>query len=146
MLSRLIQGLKSMPLFFCPIFIQRNTCACLHAQLLQLWQALYEPMDCSPPGLSGHGILQTRILEWVAISSCRGSSWPRGWTCISWVALQAGFFIAALQGDSLPLSHWGSPSRNLFRSYIHTHTPTHTYLYTSIGLLVLIFQRIMWFN
>ena len=35
------------------------------------------PMDCSPPGSSVHGISQARILEWVAISSSRGSSQPR---------------------------------------------------------------------
>ena len=35
---------------------------------------LYKPMDCSPPGSSGHGILQARILEWVAISFSRASS------------------------------------------------------------------------
>ena len=42
-----------------------------------------EPMDCSLPGSSVHGILQARILEWVAISFSRGSSWPGDWTCIS---------------------------------------------------------------
>ena len=40
-------------------------------------------MDCSPTGSSVHGILQARILEWVAISYSRGSSWARGWTCVS---------------------------------------------------------------
>ena len=35
---------------------------------------LCHPMDCSPPGSSVHGILQARILEWVAISFSRGSS------------------------------------------------------------------------
>ena len=34
----------------------------------------YDPMDCSPLGSSVHGISQARILEWVAISSSRGSS------------------------------------------------------------------------
>ena len=38
---------------------------------------LCDPMDCSPPGSSVHGILQTRIPEWVAISSSRGSSPPK---------------------------------------------------------------------
>ena len=38
---------------------------------------LCNPMDCSPPGSSVHGILQARILEWAAISFSRGSSWPR---------------------------------------------------------------------
>ena len=41
--------------------------ACVHAQSLQLCQTLFEPMDCSPPGFSVHGILQARILEWVAM-------------------------------------------------------------------------------
>ena len=38
---------------------------------------LFDPMDCSPPGSSVHGISQARILEWVAISFSRGSSRPR---------------------------------------------------------------------
>ena len=40
-------------------------------------------MDCSLPGSSLHGILQARVLEWVAISFSRGSSWPRDWTLVS---------------------------------------------------------------
>ena len=44
---------------------------------------LFNPMDCSLPGSSVHGILQARMLEWVAISSSRGSSWPRDWTHLS---------------------------------------------------------------
>ena len=38
---------------------------------------------CSLPGFSVHGVLQARILEWVAVSSFRGSSWPRDWTHVS---------------------------------------------------------------
>ena len=44
------------------------------------------PMDCSPPSSSVHGILQARILEWVAISYCWGSSQPRDRTCVSCLA------------------------------------------------------------
>ena len=40
-------------------------------------------MDCSLPGSSVHGIIQTTILEWAAISFSRGSSWPRDGTCFS---------------------------------------------------------------
>ena len=40
-------------------------------------------MDCSSPGFSVHGILQARILKWVAIPFSRGSSWPRDWTQVS---------------------------------------------------------------
>ena len=43
-------------------------------------------MDCSPPGSSVHGILQARILEWVAIPFSGGSSWPRDWTQVSCIA------------------------------------------------------------
>ena len=48
------------------------------------------PMDCSPPSSSAHGILQVRILEWVAISFSRRSSQPRDWTRIPHTA--GGFF------------------------------------------------------
>ena len=47
---------------------------------------LCDPVDCSPPGSSVHGILQARILEWVAISFSRGSSQPRDQTQVSHVA------------------------------------------------------------
>ena len=54
----------------------------MHAQSLsRVW--LWDPMDYSPPGSSVRGISQARILEWAAISSSRGSSWPRDWTCNS---------------------------------------------------------------
>ena len=44
------------------------------------------PSDCSPPGSSIYGILQARILEWVAISFSKGSSQPRDRTHISFVS------------------------------------------------------------
>ena len=43
---------------------------------------LCDPMDCSPPVSSVHGILQARILKWVAMLSSRGSSRPRDRTCL----------------------------------------------------------------
>ena len=46
---------------------------------------LCNSLDCSPPGSSVLGISQARILEWVAISFSRGSSWPRDWTQISYI-------------------------------------------------------------
>ena len=47
---------------------------------------LCNPMDCSPPGSSVHGILQARLLEWVTISSSRRSSQPRERTCVSGIS------------------------------------------------------------
>ena len=52
----------------------------------QLCLTLCDHMDCNLPGSSVHGILQARILEWVAISYFRGSSWPRDQTQISYTA------------------------------------------------------------
>ena len=45
-----------------------------------------DPMDYSPSGSSVHGILQARILEWVAMPSSRGSSQPRDWTRVSYIS------------------------------------------------------------
>ena len=50
--------------------------ACVHAQSLQSCLTLCDPMDYSLPGTSVHGILQARILEWVAFSA-KGSSQHR---------------------------------------------------------------------
>ena len=67
--------------------------ACTHAKLLQLCPTLCDPMDCSPPGSSVHGIFQARTLEWVAISSSRGSSQPRDQTTsLASPALAGRFF------------------------------------------------------
>ena len=59
---------------------------------LQSCPTLCDPMDCSPSGSSVHEILQVRILEWVAISSSRGSSRLGDQTGVS--AITGGFFIA----------------------------------------------------
>ena len=56
-------------------------------------------MGCSPPGSSVHGISQARILEWVAISSCRRSSQPGGQTHIS--CIKGRFFTPEPLGSSL---------------------------------------------
>ena len=56
----------------------------------QSYLILWDPMACSPPGSSVHGISQARILEWVAMPSSRGSSQPRDRTQVSCIA--GGFF------------------------------------------------------
>ena len=84
------------PLFhiFISSSLSKNTCVhvpgIITCVLSRVWP-LCCPMDCSPPGFSVHGILQARMLEWVAISYSRGSSQPRNRT---WVSCTAGrFFI-----------------------------------------------------
>ena len=66
-------------------------------------------MDCSPPGSSVHEISEARILEGVALSSCRGSFWPRDRTGVS--------HLRYWQVDSLPLSHQGSPEYKELEAY-----------------------------
>ena len=69
-----LKGLEPFPEF-------RYYCCCCSAA--KLCPTLCDPMDCSPPGSSVHGVLQARILEWVAISSSRGSYWSRDQICVS---------------------------------------------------------------
>ena len=75
-------------------------------RLLSRVQLFCDPMDCSLSGSSVHGISQTRILEWVAISFTRGSSQLRDWTCVSCI----GRWI---------LYHWAAwdPSSRLSNSH-----------------------------
>ena len=65
--------------------------------------SLQPPMGYSPPGSSVHGISQTRILKWVAISFSRKSSWPRDWTWVSQHCRQVLYH----------LSHQGSSANQL---------------------------------
>ena len=83
-------------------YIHTRYCCCLVAETCL---TLCNPVDCSPPSSSVHGISQARILEWVAISSSRGSSPPSDHICIScnWI-----------------LYHWASGETQ------NTHTHWHT--------------------
>ena len=70
----------------------------MHAKSLQLCPTLCDPMDCSPPGSSVHGILQSRILAWVAMPSRESN------LCL--------LHLLHWQGGSLPLApsgKWGNP-------------------------------------
>ena len=55
-----------------------------------------DPMDYSTQSSPVHGVFQARILQWVAISYSRGSSWPRDWSCVSCIAGQ--FFTTETPG------------------------------------------------
>ena len=79
-------------------FIRPCMCVC---SVTQSCLTLCDPLDCSPPGSSVHGIFQVRILEWVAISSSRGYSWHRDRSLLC---------LLHWQVDSSPLRHLGSPS------------------------------------
>ena len=70
------------------------------SEVAQSCPTLCDPMDCSLPGSSVHGIFQVRVLEWVAISISRGSSLP---------GIEPG--SPALWSDALPSEPPGKPQR-----------------------------------
>ena len=69
----------------------------------QLCLTLCDPMDCSSPGSSVHGIFPARILEWVIISFSRASSWPRDQTRVS---RTAGRLFTIWATRETPGNHW----------------------------------------
>ena len=78
----------------------RSLCVCV--LVAQSYLTLCDPMGCSSPGSSIHGIFQARILEWIDISFSRGSSLPRDQTQVSHIA-----------GRLYHLSHQGSSNYEL---------------------------------
>ena len=81
---------------------------CMHAKSLQSCLTLCYPMDCSLLGSSVHGILQARILEWIAMPSSRGSSQPRdrpSLNLVSYVslALAGRFFTTSATWEAYTL-------------------------------------------
>ena len=72
---------------------------------------LCDPMGCSPPVSSVHGVSQTRILEWVVISFSMGSSPPRAWTWVSCIGRQ---ILLPLHYLGSGREHqWGQPTSAL---------------------------------
>ena len=94
-LELLLKILKFCSLLRVPIFVVsvcRISYFLIEAESLhsvcvsQLCPILFDPMDCSPPGSSLHGIFRARMLEWIAISFSRGSFRPRDQTQVSCIA------------------------------------------------------------
>ena len=84
--------------------VEHNWVTNTHTQSLSHAWLVCDPVNCSPPGSSVHGLLQA-ILEWVAHSFSRGSSWPRGWT---WVSCLAGGFLTTEPPGRLTFLHSAS--------------------------------------
>ena len=76
-------------IYSCP---KNNHISCLHAQQCTTF---YDPIDCSPPGSSVHGIFQARLLEWVAISFSREPSQPRDQTYVPASPALKGRFLTS---------------------------------------------------
>ena len=91
----------------------------LRAKPFQLHPTLCDPIDSSPPGSSLQGFPQARTLQWVAMPSSRGSSWPRDRTCVYCVA--GRFFTAGPPGKPTYPPHTCRHSGK----FTHTHTQRH---------------------
>ena len=86
-------------------------------------------MDCSLPGSSVHGIFWARILEWVAISFSRGSSWPRDRTCVAffdrWVLYHwASWEVSLVIRDTFSLKSNQKENKNYFTYFLNVHSNT----------------------
>ena len=80
-------------------------CACMLSRFRHV-RLFVTPWTIACQAALSLGILQAKVLEWVAMPSSRGSSWPRDWTCISYVSsLAGGFFTTS--------SIWEAPGATL---------------------------------
>ena len=89
-------SVRPAPGFWKSVFV----CCCL---VVKTYLTLCNPMDCSPPGSSVHGISQARILGWVVISYSRWSSQLRDWIYVSCIA--GSFFTTEPLGKPRSLEH-----------------------------------------
>ena len=78
----------------------------------------FNPMNCSLPGFSVHEVFPGKILEWVGISSSRGSSWPRDWTRVSGVSCSGRrFFTHCVIWEAWKMSG-AVKTRGIFRDHL----------------------------
>ena len=98
---------------------QAYTCVCVlrHSVVSDSLQ----PRRLYLPGSSVHGVSQARILEWVAISYSRGSSWSRDCPCISCISCIGRWILSQC--------HLRSPY-----THTHTHTHSHTHCWSIVDL------------
>ena len=86
---------------------------------------LCNPMDCSLPGSSVHGISQARILEWVAIPFSRGSSWPRDQTHVSCIGRRILYYWATREAQTRAPEQGHEPWTLGLKVWCSTHWDNH---------------------
>ena len=106
-------------------------------EVAQSCLTLCDPMDCSLPGSSVHGIFQARVLRWVAISFSRGSSWSRGWTQVS-RSVGSHFIIWATR------EVLNNPSFK--RECLTAEQLNAVFLFVCLGIYLFILLKIIYFN
>ena len=113
---------------------------CVCAKSLQSCPTLCDPIDCSLPGCSVHGILQARILEWVAVPSSRGSSWPRDQAVsLTSQALAGGFFTASATWEdphlNMPMCITNYASSDICKGHLFLHPSPY------LNFLILVYDK-----
>ena len=130
------QQLAALASLFYPIALQCSVSpigwTSIESESAVAWfcTTLCDSMDCNLPASSIHGIFQARMLEWVAISFSRRSSWPRDWT---WGLPHCRQMLSHLshQGSRIKSVKYLHTLENLnvndLARVLHTHTQTHTH-------------------
>ena len=95
-----------------------------------------DPIDCSLPGSSVHGIFQARVLEWVAISFSRGSSQSKDRTRVSCIAGRCFTIWATREAQEIYIYIY---IHTHIYTYIYTHTHIYTYIYTHTHIYIHIY-------
>ena len=126
-----------MSVLFIKILLWSNQVAAYVCLVTQSCPILCNPMDCSLPGSSVHGILQARIMEWVAMLSSRGSSQPRNWIQVSCIA--SGFFTDWATKEAQVATYTISINRVQFT--LQFTTSIYWWLQSSISLPIIILPR-----
>ena len=116
------------------------------SEVAQPCPTLCDPVDCSLPRSSVRGIFQARVLEWVAISSSRGSSQPRGWTRVFHIAGRC-LTIWANPANPTPISCWNpNPQGNGIRKWGQWEVTVLWQMTLMNGISVLIKQTLEMFG
>ena len=92
------------------------------SEVAQSCLILWDPMDCSLPGFSIHGIFQARVLEWVTISFSRRSSRPRGWT---WIPHCRQTLYRLSQSRTVKGGSWALPRPHISHSQVRRPPWSH---------------------
>ena len=105
-----------------------------HCFIAKSYPTFYSSTDCNMPGSSVHGILQARILEWVALPSSRGSSQPRDGTRVSCIYRQI-IFCWVTRGEELILIPKSWRGQNIPKSILQGWITSITLISKTIEIL-----------
>ena len=115
------------------------------AQLFMCVWLFVTPWTVNLPGSSVHGVIQERIVEWVAVSSSRASSWPRDWTLLCLLHCRRVLYLQSHQG-STSKTYWtgmkvgamlGIGTCNFFSTSLHLP-------YGQYVCFITHFQQLIW--